>query len=117
MTQVDGFMAAVPDGNREQFIGHSREMGKLFRDCGASQVVDCWGTEVPDGKLTSMKLAVQAEPGETVVFGWIVWPSEEARKAGWEKAMADPRMQPGGMDMPFDGKRMIFGAFEMVNEA
>ncbi|MEL7488560.1 MAG: DUF1428 domain-containing protein, partial [Pseudomonadota bacterium] len=68
----------------------------------------------PDGEVTSFPMAVKLEPEETVVFSWIEWPSKEARAAGMEKAMKDPRLQPGENPMPFDGKRMIFGGFETV---
>jgi uncharacterized protein YbaA (DUF1428 family) len=76
--------------------------------------VDCWGDDVPDGKLTSFPMAVKKAADETVVVGWIVWPARAARDAGMKKAMEDPRMQPDVMPMPFDGKRMIFGGFETI---
>ena len=72
-------------------------------------MVECWGDDVPDGKVTDFRRAVQAEDGETVVFSWIEWPSKAVRDAGMAKLMADPRMQSN--DMPFDGKRMIYGGF------
>ncbi len=79
-------------------------------------MVECWGDDVPDGKLTSFPMAVKCEENETVVFSWIIWSSREARDEGSQKAMADPRMQQAG-EMPFDGKRMIFGGFEMIVES
>ena len=116
MPYVDGFVAAVPTANREAFLEHSRVMGGMIRECGALRVVDCWGDDVPPGKLTSFPLAVQCRDDETVVFSWITWPSREARDEGMKKVMADPRMQPGNMPMPFDGKRMIYGGFEVISE-
>lgn len=68
---------------------------------------------MPDGKVTDFRGAMKAEPGEVVVFSWIEWPSREVRDAGMKKIMEDPRMQEMG-DMPFDGKRMIFGGFEPI---
>ena len=112
MPYVDGFVAAVPNENRESFRAHAVAMTAVFKDHGALQVVDCWGDDVPPGKLTSFPLAVQCAANETVALGWIVWPSKEVRDAAWEKAMADPRMEGG--HMPFDGKRMIFGGFEVL---
>lgn len=75
------------------------------------------GDDVPESKLTSFPMAVKCEPGETVVFSWIVWPSREVRDAGMAKVMADPRVQEDSNPMPFDGKRMIYGGFEVVVEA
>jgi len=115
MTYVDGFVAAVPTANREAFVAHARAMAALFKDFGALSVVDCWGDDVPDGKLTSFPLAVQRKDDEAVVFSWITWPSREARDEAWKKVMADPRMQPDKVPMPFDGKRLIYGGFAVVS--
>jgi uncharacterized protein YbaA (DUF1428 family) len=116
MTYIDGFVAAVPTANREKFKKHADEAAVIFKEYGALSVVECWGDDVPDGKITSFPMAVQRKDDETVVFSWIVWPSKEARKAAWDKVMADPRMKPEGNPMPFDGKRMIYGGFEPIIE-
>jgi uncharacterized protein YbaA (DUF1428 family) len=116
MTYVDGFVASVPTARRADFLQHSQTMGKIFKEYGAISVVDCWGDDVPEGKLTSFPMAVQCREDETVVFSWITWPSREARNESWTRVMADPRMQTGEAP-PFDGKRMIFGGFEMVSVA
>ena len=117
MGYIDGFAAAVSDDNREKYIAHAMAMAELFREYGALRIVETWGSDVPVGKLTSFPQAVQCAAGETVVLSWIEWPSREARDAAWEKLMADPRMQGDGAAMPFDGKRMIFGGFEIVLDA
>jgi uncharacterized protein YbaA (DUF1428 family) len=114
MSYVDGFVAAVPKAQREAFIEHARLAHAIFKEYGAEQVVDCWGDDVPEGKLTSFPMAVKRKDDETVVFGWIIWPSRAVRDEGWKKSMADPRMQPDRMKMPFDGQRMIYGGFEVV---
>ncbi len=117
MSYIDGIVAAVPTANREAFIKHSSGIAAIFKECGATRVVDCWGDDVPEGKLTSFTMAVKREANETVVFSWVSWPSRAARDDGWKKVMADPRMQPGAaMAMPFDGKRMIYGGFEVVSD-
>jgi len=114
MNYVDGFVASVPTAKRGEFLEHARAMGQLFKEYGALSVVDCWGDDVPPGKLTSFPLAVQCQPDETVVFSWITWPSRQARDESWQRVMADPRMLSAGVP-PFDGKRMIFGGFEVVS--
>ncbi len=114
MTYVDGFVSAVPTASKEAYRAYCRLMGGVFKEYGALEVVDCWGDDVPPGKLTSFPLAVQAGDGETVCFGWTTWPSRAARDEAWKKVMADPRMQPGANPMPFDGKRMIYGGFEQL---
>lgn len=114
MTYVDGFVASVPTANRAEFLQHAQAMGEIFKEHGAISVIDCWGDDVPQGKLTSFPLAVQCQPDETVVFSWINWPSRQARNEAWSRVMADPRMQTGAAP-PFDGKRMIFGGFEMIS--
>ncbi len=111
MNYVDGFVAAVPAANRETYVRHSEASAAVFRAHGAIRVVECWGDDVPDGKITSFPMAVQCKEDETVVFSWILWPSRQQRDEGWKKVMADPGMQ--GMVMPFDGKRLI-GGFEMI---
>jgi uncharacterized protein YbaA (DUF1428 family) len=117
MSYVDGFVAAVPTANREKFRKHAVDAAAVFKEHGALKVVECWGDDVPDGKVTSFPMAVKCEPGETVVFSWIVWPSREVRDAGMAKVLADPRVQPEVNPMPFDGKRVIYGGFEVVVEA
>ena len=86
----------------------------VFKEYGALKVVECWGDDVPDGKVTSFPMAVQKKDDETVVFSWIVWPSRETRDAGMKKMMEDPRMQPDSNPMPFDGKRLIYGGFNVL---
>ena len=116
MTYVDGFVAAVPTANRAKFKDHAERAAKIFTEHGALKVVECWGDDVPDGKVTSFPMAVQRKDDETVVFSWIIWPSRDVRKAAWEKVMADPRMRDDTNPMPFDAKRMIFGGFETIVE-
>ena len=115
MNYVDGGVIAVATADKEIYREFAQRMAALFRECGALNVVDCWGDDVPEGKLTSFPLAVKCEDNETVVFSWLTWPSRAVRDEAWKKIMADPRMQPGAAPMPFDGKRMIFGGFEVIS--
>jgi uncharacterized protein YbaA (DUF1428 family) len=116
MTYIDGFVAAVPTTNREKYRKHADEAAAVFKEYGALKVVECWGDDVPEGKVTSFPMAVKRKDDETVVFSWIVWPSKESRKAAWDKVMADPRMKPDQNPMPFDGKRLIYGGFVPIVE-
>ena len=109
MFYVDGFVVAVPTANKEIYKQFALLAAAVFKDYGALNVVECWGDDVPDGKVTSFPMAVKLEPNETVVFSWITWPSRAARDEGMKKSMEDSRMQSDSM--PFDGKRMIFGGF------
>jgi uncharacterized protein YbaA (DUF1428 family) len=117
MAYVDGFVAAVPAANRDAYLRHATIAAAVFREHGALQVVECWGDDVPEGKLTSFPLAVKLQPGEVTVFSWIVWPSKAVRDEGHRKVMADPRLSPDANPMPFDGKRLVFGGFEMILDA
>jgi uncharacterized protein YbaA (DUF1428 family) len=115
MTYIDGFLAAVPTANRDAYRKHAEMAAPVFKEHGALKMVECWGDDVPAGKLTSFPMAVQKKDDETVVFSWIVWPSRQARDEGMKKVMADP--QSNVNPMPFDGKRLIFGGFEVLVEA
>ena len=111
---IDGFVAAVPNINREAYRKHAEAAAVVFREHGALKLVECWGDDVPDGKLTSFPMAVKKQPDETVVFSWIAWPSRAVRDAGMAKVMADPRIKPEVNPMPFDGKRLIYGGFDVI---
>ena len=112
MTYVDGFVAAVPNENKEAYRQQAAGFTPLFREMGVRRQVECWGDDVPHGKLTDFYGAVQAKDDETVVFAWVVYASRADRDAILAKVMADPRMRPDMSTMPFDGKRMIYGGFE-----
>jgi uncharacterized protein YbaA (DUF1428 family) len=113
MSYVDGFLIPVPASKKKDFIAQATKMAPIFKEFGATRVVECWGDDVPDGKVTDFKGAVKAKDDETVVFSWIEYPSKEVRDAANKRMMEDPRMKEMS-DMPFDGKRMIFGGFAPV---
>ncbi|MGI9352143.1 MAG: DUF1428 domain-containing protein [Rhizobiaceae bacterium] len=114
MSYIECYVAAVPRDNEKEYRKKSTMMGKVFRDHGALRAVDCWGSNVPGGELTSFPLAVKATEEETVCLGWVEWPSKEARDEGMPKAMADDRVDMS--NIPFDGKRMIFAGFEKFSD-
>lgn len=116
MTYVDGFVIPVPQGNREAYRAMAEKAAPIFIEHGALRVVECWGDDVPDGKVTDFRRSVAAVDGETVVFSWIVYPSKDVRDEANKKVMEDDRMKMED-DMPFDPKRMIFGGFQTIVDA
>lgn len=113
MAYVDGFVVPAPKGKKDAYRRLAEVAATVFLDHGALRVVECWGDDVPDGKITDFRRAVKATEDEQVVFSWIAWPSKAVRDEAMPKVMKDERMQPGD-DMPFDGPRMIFGGFEVM---
>jgi uncharacterized protein YbaA (DUF1428 family) len=112
---VDGFIAPVREENREAYHAMASKGAAMFLEYGALRVVEARSDDVPEGKVTDYRRAVKQEDQEEVVFSWIEWPDKATRVEGWNKVMQDPRMQPEeGKPMPFDGKRMFYGGFEML---
>ena len=111
MPYVDGFVVPVRKADIEAYKAHAQRAGEVWKEHGALDFVECVGDDVPYGVRTSFPRAVQAKDDEVVIFSWIVYRSRADRDAVMEKVMADPRLE---RDMPFDGKRLIFGGFEMM---
>ncbi len=111
MAYVDGFVLAVPKANLEAYKDMARKCEPIWREYGATDYVECVGDATPYGEVTSFPRAVLAKEDEVVVFSWIVYPSKEIRDACNKKVMEDPRLKGMDKDMPFDGKRMIYGGF------
>lgn len=124
MSYIDGFVIAVPTANKQKFIDHATLGDGVFMDLGALRILECWGNDIDDGKVTDFRKAVQAKEDESVVFSWIEWPDKATRDAAMKKMMdwmnnpedVDPRMDPEKNPMPFDGTRLIYGGFEPVVE-
>jgi len=113
MGYPDGFLVPVPARQQAAYRAMAQKAAPIFQEYGARRVIEAWGDDVPDGKVTDYKMAVMAEDGENVVFSWIEWPDKATRDAGWAKVMADERMKPPA-EMPFDGKRMFWGGFAPI---
>lgn len=116
MTYIQGFLVPVKPGQKDAYRDMAAKAAPLFAEYGATRTVECWGEELPDGKRTDMKRAVQAEPGEGVVFSWIYWPDKATCDAAAEKMMNDDRMKPEG-EVPFDMRRMIYGGFDPASDS
>ena len=114
MPYIDGFVAAVPTKNKDAYRQHAQRYAPLFKELGATRMVETWENDVPDGKVTDFKRAVQAKPDEAVVFSWIEYPDRATRDAAGEKMSSDARMKEMGSTMPFDGHRMIYGGFAPI---
>lgn len=110
---VSGFIVPVPRANKEEYRQMNERHAAIFREYGALRLVQGWGDDVPQGQVTDFYRAVQANPDETVVFAFLEWPSKEASARAWDRIMKDERMQPSA-DVPFDGKRMFWGGFDVL---
>ena len=112
MTFLEGFIVPVPKDNRDAYRQHASDFSPLLREFGVDRLVEAWGDDVPEGKVTDFRMAVAAQADEQVVFSFFEYPDRGTRDASNEKMMSDPRMAEIGQNMPFDGKRMIMGGFE-----
>ena len=115
MTYFEGFIVPVPKANKDAYRKHANEFAPLIQDIGVARMVETWGDDVTDGKVTDFRKAVNATTDEDVVFSWFEYPDRAARDAANAK-MSDPRMEAMGANMPFDGKRMIMGGFDAIVE-
>jgi len=112
---VDGFVIPVPKKKVDAYIRLARKAGKIWREHGALEYVECIADDVKSGKLTSFPQSVKLKRGETVAFSYIVYRSREHRDRVNKKVMEDPRFKDMSPDsMPFDMKRMIWGGFKPV---
>jgi uncharacterized protein YbaA (DUF1428 family) len=111
---LDGMVASVSNGNRQEFIDQGAKIARLFLEKGALRVVDGWGVDVPSGKVTDFKRAVQAKDGETVIVGWIEWPDKPTRDRGMAAMMKDPRMRE--TPPAWNGQLAIFGGFTPIHD-
>jgi uncharacterized protein YbaA (DUF1428 family) len=115
MIYIDGFLIPILAGSTEEAYRLFAEKAvPIFKDHGATRVVEGWADDIPHGKVTDFYRAVQARDSETVVFSWIEWPDKATRNAGMKKVMEDARMKPSGKAKPLDGSRMILGGFRAI---
>jgi uncharacterized protein YbaA (DUF1428 family) len=116
MVYVQGFVIPVPTKNRKAYRDLAAKAWAVFKKHGALRQVECWGDDVPEGKVTSFTMALQRRDDETAVFSWIEWPSKSACENGAKAAMDELSNLPGmGPDkIPFDGMRMFWGGFQPI---
>lgn len=111
---VDGFLLAVPKNKLPAYRAMAAKAGKIFREHGALEFVECVIDDVPDGFGVPFPKTAKAKPGEVVVFSWVAYKSKADRNAVNKKVMADPRLMAASKTMPFDPKRMSWGGFKTL---
>ena len=116
MTYFEGFIVPVPETNKDAYRKQASDAAPMFQEFGVRRHFEAWDSDVPEGKVTDFRKAVDARPDEKVVFSWFEYPDKATRDAANQKMREDPRMAEMGADMPFDGKRMIMGGFEAIVE-
>ena len=111
---VDCMLAPIKADRKDAYRERVQLEAEAFKRHGALAVLEAWGDDVPEGETTSLPLAVKLAPGEAIVASWVIWPDKATRDKGMEAAMEDPLFTTG--EMLFDGKRLVFGGFEMLFE-
>ena len=114
MSWITGFLIPVKTADKDRYLESARKSWPLFQKYGCLEQVETWGEDIPEGETTSFPRAVKLEPGEAVVFSWLRWPDRATADKCFEQMMDDPDFD--GMDMPFDGKRMMWAGFDPIFE-
>ena len=109
---ISGFIVPVPADKKAEYQDVAEKFWEIAKDYGALEQVEAWEADVKDGKLTDFRRSVNLEEGEVVVFSWVIWPDKATADVSHDKMMADPRFEEFGTEMPFDGKRMVYGGFD-----
>lgn len=114
-TYVDGFMLAVPEGEKAAYLEVAKRFAGVMKKHGLLDYVECWQDDVPEGTVNSFHTAVLREEGEAIVFSFATWPDKDTRDKGWAEMEKDPDLADMTPDsMPWDGKRMIWGGFRPI---
>ena len=111
---IAGFVIPVPEANLEAYRKWSENGSKIFKEYGCLEIVESWEDNVPDGKQTDFRRAVNAKGGERIVFSWQVWPDRRFMEAAEAQMHEDGRFEVVG-EIPFDAKRLIYGCFEPIH--
>jgi uncharacterized protein YbaA (DUF1428 family) len=111
---VAGFVIPVPAEKKEVYRKWAESSAALFAEYGCIEIVETWEDNVPTGKQTDFRRAVDARDGEKIVFSWQVWPDKATLDAAEAKMHDDKRFEIPG-DLPFDPKRLILGCFKPIH--
>ncbi|NKB97606.1 MAG: DUF1428 family protein [Pseudomonadales bacterium] len=110
---VNGYLLSVPEDKKDAYVAIVNVFVEVAKEYGALEIFENWELEVPDGEQTDYRKAVQAKPGEKIVFSWVVWPDRRAGAVAHEHMWEDPRWDNLG-ESPVDAKRMVMGGFEPI---
>ena len=111
---IAGFVIPVPEEKLEDYRNWAQASAALLREYGCLEIVESWEDNVPDGRQTDFRRAVDAKPGEKIVFSWQVWPDKASVDAVEAAMRTDKRFEISG-DPPFDAARLIFGCFNPIH--
>lgn len=111
---VQGFLIAVPEDKKDAYTAMAAKAADMFKSYGVTEIVEAWEDNVTDGKVTDFRMATKAEPGEKIVFSWMIWPDKATCDAAAEAMHNDPAMHENFGEMPFDGMRMMWGGFTPI---
>jgi uncharacterized protein YbaA (DUF1428 family) len=111
---IAGFVIPVPEEKMEAYRKWAENGAAIFREYGCIEIVDSWEDNVPSGKHTDFRRAVDAKEGEKIVFSWQVWPDKATLDFAEAKMREDERFEVSG-EIPFDPKRLILGCFKPLH--
>ncbi len=117
---VDGFVLPIPSDRIDEYKRVVETVANIWKEHGALDYREYAGDDLILEGTRSFTDLVGATENETIVFGWVVFDSREARDLANEKVAADPRMSAliePLMDPAkpvFDAKRMAFGGFRSL---
>jgi uncharacterized protein YbaA (DUF1428 family) len=107
---VAGFVIPVPEDRKEAYRKWAENGAAIFREYGCVEIVESWEDNVPSGKFTDFRRAVDARENEKIVFTWQVWPDKATLEAAEAKMHEDKRLEVSD-EIPFDARRLILGCF------
>ena len=91
MSYIQGFLVAVPRGNKQAYLESAQSAAPIFKEYGTTRVMETWSEDIPDGKDTDFKRAVLAKIDEAIVFSWIEWPDKKTYDTATKRMESDPR--------------------------
>lgn len=110
---IDVFILPVRSERRDEYLAMARWFNEAMIDFGALEIMECWESDIPEGKRTDFRKAVMAEDGECILVSWLIWPDKKTAEAAHDAIHEDERFK-AMTDIPFDGRRMVLGSFEPI---